>query len=350
MWKKKKFLTMEEQVAKLSSKCRELTEEESRMLNGGGSNDYGGYNNWSEYAYAMSHEAAGDANKTWMPEKKETSSSNTDSTSSSPKNTGNGTNGNQSSLSETTITPTEDGNTDSIMGTTSSTNTGSQSSTTPKTPGYYSNTCTAAMLAEYKGKLEAEKAARDSVWDYYTKAGCPYKMVSKILDDKHKSYNNLIIKQKEIETKYGYDNALCYGTSTINLYRIDSSMTDEQVDAYFSGLEVQKYISKPDAYIKNFEGLSRSISESLGNDYFYNYIYPAENGRNILYYGTEKEFEDSSYSYGIGYFYKGTDYSGTPDHYELIVNNPYQVYNPGQQEYYLGWIYPLQKNKLIKGN
>ena len=158
MWKKKKFLTMEEQVAKLSPKCRELTEEESRMLNGGGSNDYGGYNNWSEYAYAMSHEAAGDANKTWMPEKKETSSSNTDSTSSSQKNTGNGTNGNQSSLSETTITPTEDGNTDSIMGTTSSTNTGSQSSTTPKTPEYYSNTCTAAMLAEYKGKLEAEKA------------------------------------------------------------------------------------------------------------------------------------------------------------------------------------------------
>ena len=158
MWKKKKFLTMEEQVAKLSPKCRELTEEESRMLNGGGSNDYGGYNNWSEYAYAMSHEAAGDANKTWMPEKKETSSSNTDSTSSSQKNTGNGTNGNQSSLSETTITPTEDGNTESTIGATSSTNTGSQSSTTPKTPGYYSNTCTAAMLAEYKGKLEAEKA------------------------------------------------------------------------------------------------------------------------------------------------------------------------------------------------
>ena len=152
MWKKKKFLTMEEQVAKLSSKCRELTEEECRMLNGGGSNDYGGYNNWSEYAYAMSHEAAGDANKTWMPEKKETSSSNTDSTSSSQKNTGNGTNGNQSSLSETTITPTEDGNTESTIGATSSTNTGSQSSTTPKTPGYYSNTCTAAMLAEYKGR------------------------------------------------------------------------------------------------------------------------------------------------------------------------------------------------------
>ena len=101
MWKKKKFLTMEEQVAKLSSKCRELTEEESRMLNGGGSNDYGGYNNWSEYAYAMSHEAAGDANKTWMPEKKETSSSNTDSTSSSQKNTGNDTNGNQLSFTHT---------------------------------------------------------------------------------------------------------------------------------------------------------------------------------------------------------------------------------------------------------
>ena len=43
MWKKKKFLTMEEQVAKLSSKCRELTEEESRMLNGGGPSVWDSY-------------------------------------------------------------------------------------------------------------------------------------------------------------------------------------------------------------------------------------------------------------------------------------------------------------------
>ena len=43
MWKKKKFLTMEEQVAKLSSKCRELTEEESRMLNGGGHSVWDSY-------------------------------------------------------------------------------------------------------------------------------------------------------------------------------------------------------------------------------------------------------------------------------------------------------------------
>ena len=220
MWKKKKFLTMEEQVAKLSSKCRELTEEESRMLNGGGSNDYGGYNNWSEYAYAMSHETAGDANKTWMPEKKETSSTNTDSTSSSPKNTGNGTNGNQSSLSETTITPTEDGNTDSIMGTTSSTNTGSQSSTTPKTPGYYSNTCTAAMLAEYKGKLEAEKAARDSVWDYYTKAGCPYKYsVAPNLFNQHQFTKDYGFNDYEENGKIKkFEDTACNATAAVNIF------------------------------------------------------------------------------------------------------------------------------------
>lgn len=234
------------------------------MLNGGGSNDYGGYNNWSEYAYAMSHEAAGDANKTWMPEKKETSSTNTDSTSSSPKNTGNGTNGNQSSLSETTITPTEDGNTDSIMGTTSSTNTGSQSSTTPKTPEYYSNTCTAAMLAEYKGKLEAEKAARDSVWDYYTKAGCPYKY----------SVAPNLFNQHQFTKDYGFydedgkrfEDTACNATAAVNIFSMQytketgKKLTFEDAVAVLKNAIEKEKIDYKDATVND---LAPAINEMI---------------------------------------------------------------------------------------
>ena len=163
-----------------------------------------------------------------------------------------------------------------------------------------------------------------------------------------KSYNDTIIKQKEIEQKFGYDNALCYGTTTINLYRLDSNMTDKQVDDYFNSNEVSKYISKPGAEIKSFEGLSNSISAFIGNEKYYDYVYPAENGSVILRYTNSEDFKKSSYQYGIGYYYKGTDYSSKPDHYELIVNNPYAVHNPGQQEYNLGWIYPVDKISIRK--
>jgi hypothetical protein len=163
-----------------------------------------------------------------------------------------------------------------------------------------------------------------------------------------KTYKDTIIKQKEIEQRFGYYNALCYGTTVINLYRLVSGMTDQQVNDYFSGDEVNKYITKPKADILSFEGLSLSISAFIGNDFFYNYVYPKENGWQILRYGNAEDFQQSSYQYGIGYYYTGTDYSSKPDHYELIVNNPYTVHNPGQKEYNLGWIYPIQQNTIRK--
>ena len=163
----------------------------------------------------------------------------------------------------------------------------------------------------------------------------------------YKTYNDKIIKQKEIEQRYGYDNALCYGTTTINLYRLDSEMTDKQVDDYFSGNEVSQYISKPSGYTL-FDKLSNSISAFIGNEDYFDYVYPKDNGYNILRYGNVSDFQKSKYKYGIGYYYSGTDYSGKPDHYELIVNNPYAVHNPGQQDYNLGWIYPVNKIPIRK--
>ena len=162
-----------------------------------------------------------------------------------------------------------------------------------------------------------------------------------------KTYKDTIIKQKEIEQRFGYANALCYGTTVINLYRLVSGMTDQQVNDYFSGDEVNKYISKPDGRIL-FDKLSNSISAFLGNDKYYDYVYQKENGWQILRYGSAKDFQQSSYKYGIGYYYTGTDYSGKPDHYELIVNNPYAVHNPGQKEYNLGWIYPVNQTSIRK--
>ncbi len=168
-----------------------------------------------------------------------------------------------------------------------------------------------------------------------------------ITEKEAKTYKDTIIKQKEIEQRFGYDNALCYGTSVINLYRLVSGMTDQQVNDYFSGDEVNKYISKPDCYTI-FDKLSNSVSAFLGNDKYYDYVYQEEKGWQILRYGSAEDFQQSSYKYGIGYYYTGTNYSGKANHYELIVNNPYTVHNPGQQEYNLGWIYPVNQISIRK--
>ena len=41
---KKRFPTLEEQISRLSPKCRELTDEESRLVNGGGPSVWDTYN------------------------------------------------------------------------------------------------------------------------------------------------------------------------------------------------------------------------------------------------------------------------------------------------------------------
>ncbi|QTQ10853.1 hypothetical protein HRI96_00780 [Treponema parvum] len=170
--------------------------------------------------------------------------------------------------------------------------------------------------------------------------------LGKLLIKKEKLYN--LKKQKELETKYGYDNTLCYATDLFNLYILSANMTDKQIDDYFIGSEIEKFIEKPSGYTI-FDKLSMSIAKSLDLDKYYNYVYPKENGRKQLFYDSEKAYYSSKYDYAIGFCYSSEESyksGAVPCHY-ILYNNE-NKYNPGLNDYFIGKIAPLQRLPVIK--
>ena len=138
---KKRFPTLEEQISRLSPKCRELTDEESRLVNGGGPSVWDTYNGTGcPYEY------------TTVP--KDPPAETTTPASNTPANK-------TTEIAETTATDTSnqsDNNsaTDSQDFSHSSGTFYSDSKTEKTNPIYFTRACDAAMIAEEKGKAESE--------------------------------------------------------------------------------------------------------------------------------------------------------------------------------------------------
>ena len=163
---KKRFPTLEEQISRLSPKCRELTDEESRLVNGGGPSVWDTYNGTGcPYEY------------TTVP--KDPPAETTTPTTSTPANK-------TTEIAESTATDTAN-QSDNNSATNSqdfshSSGTFYSDSKTEKTnPIYFTRACDAAIIAEKKGKREInwkqETRPANSVWNYYNErsGSNPYK-------------------------------------------------------------------------------------------------------------------------------------------------------------------------------
>lgn len=289
MWKKKKFLTMEEQVAKLSSKCRELTEEESRILNGGGHSVWDSYDgSGCPYEY------------TTVPEEttEETSSQITSTpankTPKLPESSAMDVT-NQTEQDVEKATESESNNTQGFSHSSGNVTSSSNNILEKTNPIYYDRVCDAAMLAEYRGTVEEEKVnTGKSVWDYYNKAGCPYKYtVAPNLFNQHQFTKDYGFYDEDGKR---FEDTACNATAAVNIFSMQYTKEtgkkltfEDAVAALKNAIEKEK-IDYKDATVND---LAPAINEMI------KYVESKNESQNIFegYFGYKsKTWMKSNYS------------------------------------------------------
>jgi len=158
-------------------------------------------------------------------------------------------------------------------------------------------------------------------------------------------FSNTMIKQKELEQRYNYPNALCYATDIINVYREKKGLSDEDVDNFMKGAK-DVYI-KSNGEVPDFPKMSKAIAKEAKTDMYYDYVYSKENDWQLVKMD-EEGFKSSNYEFGMGEYYKTGDEKQRTCHFKLVQNSPWQEHDPGAgiQEYTLSVIRPLQQLKL----
>ena len=158
-------------------------------------------------------------------------------------------------------------------------------------------------------------------------------------------FSNTMIKQKELEQRYNYPNALCYATDIINVYREKKGLSDEGVDNFMKGAK-DVYI-KSNGEVPDFPKMSKAIAKEAKTDMYYDYVYSKENDWQLVKMD-EEGFKSSNYEFGMGEYYKTGDPNKDISHFKLVQNEPWQEHDPGAgiQEYTLSVIRPLQQLKL----
>ena len=154
-----------------------------------------------------------------------------------------------------------------------------------------------------------------------------------------------MIKQKELEQRYNYPNALCYATDIINVYREKKGLSDEDVDNFMKGAK-DVYI-KSNGEVPDFPKMSKAIAKEAKTDMYYDYVYSKEDDWQLVKMD-EEGFKSSNYEFGMGEYYKAGDPNKDISHFKLVQNSPWQEHDPGAgiQEYTLSVIRPLQQLKL----